>query len=340
MISLTTQFNVFAGLVETKGDNVLPRPGYSALSSQLAIIQPSSTIISEYTPTFGQPSICHNFTSFDVKDVETNLTTKVTVATNIPSRPYQRLCSCMLQSAKCIVPSNANATFIAQSVKRVCDENKEWCVGMLWNGTSGQFGAFSSCTLPERQSWVLNQFVLAKNDDNVACSSLGGTNSSAQSTLPANECNILLRQAGPAGTGTVTFTPTAMLDEKHAVPTGGHHISSGAKIGLGVGIGLVVLVSIVVAVVMRRKYANSKKKVKEEEDSVTAEYQKAELEDNSGSLQKDPPPEIDSAELQEIGGIETVEKDADNAIYELASPDTLAVELEASQPKSGHKAPL
>jgi hypothetical protein len=51
LIQLTQTDKLFSGLVEAKGDSVSLRPEFSAVSSQMVQIQPSSTAMADYTPT-------------------------------------------------------------------------------------------------------------------------------------------------------------------------------------------------------------------------------------------------------------------------------------------------
>ena len=80
---------------------------------------------------------------------------------------------------------------------------------------------------------------------------------------------MLLRQAGPDGTGLVTFTPTPMADR----PGKGSHLSLAAKVGIGVTIGVVLIVIAILALFYRSRKKSS--------PSRAQEFGKPELEDTS-----------------------------------------------------------
>jgi hypothetical protein len=104
LIQLTQTDKLFSDLAEVKGDSVSSRPEFSAVSSQLAQSQPSSTAMADYTPTRTAQSSCESVLSLNrVFDDErqTSYTTKLHLATAIPPKPDPILCNCMMESLEC-----------------------------------------------------------------------------------------------------------------------------------------------------------------------------------------------------------------------------------------------
>jgi 1,3-beta-glucanosyltransferase GAS1 len=128
------------GLVE-----VNLRPGFSALQAQLASIHPSSTKISEYTPTNRPPSPCHDVTWVS-KSTQGNETVQVVSANEYP-KPDKRLCSCMMNSVGCVVKQDniPNEAVAISGINRICAENKTWCGGINGNASTGTYGSYVLC---------------------------------------------------------------------------------------------------------------------------------------------------------------------------------------------------
>jgi len=203
-----------------------------------------------------------------------------------------------------------------QIVKNICPQNSSWCLGTAVNTTLGRYGTFSVCNSTERGSWILDQYYKSKNNDTSFCSSNGGiiknsTLSSSNSTAQAKICRTLLQQAGPEGTGIITFTPKAdsYSDEQS------HRLSVPGEIGLAVGTVLLVILSTIATLVLLLK-----RKRKRKPPATTAsenEFTKAELPDNTAASISDGKPGIhgsgrkenDGHERQEIDGSERQEID-------------------------------
>jgi hypothetical protein len=126
--------------------------------------------------------------------------------------------------------------------------------------------SISMCGPGERHSWVLNQLFLSRtakeNNPEEACKALHGEVQQPEPTESVSDgCRIILRQAGPKGTGTVTSTPTnlptATPTRRPIIPV--HEpkpaLSNGAKAGIITAVVLCVLTSIALGIYIfsRRK---------------------------------------------------------------------------------------
>jgi hypothetical protein len=151
-------------------------------------------------------------------------------------------------------------------------------------------------------SWELQQHYLHNNNDSTACSSAGGV---IQQPSPLagqpSDCQVLLRQAGPEGTGTITFTPAPPTQSTLFDSPTSSSLPVAAKIGIGVTISAVsIFIATLVALYYRAK--RKKHSPSQLEPSSADTYQKQELPDNSVT-----PPEghkilLDSAEIKELEG--------------------------------------
>lgn len=185
------------GLVTVLENSVSKSPDFTALSSQIAKISPSSTNSAQYSVTNSVQQACPT------------VGPSWSAAPTLPPTPYQRLCTCMMQSLGCVANATASSSDNSDSVSAVCDLDMTACLGVSTNATTGDYGAFTVCNQTEQISWILNQYYESQNHDASACSKVGGIlQSSVTGAAVATDCSIMLQQAGAAGTGTITSTPS------------------------------------------------------------------------------------------------------------------------------------
>src|ERR1700753_1309646 len=104
---------------------VNPRPSYSTLSSHLAKVHPSSIDMSQYTPTNTLPQ-CSHTASVEVFDKQSNSTSVVTVATNLPLRSSRQLCSCMMETNGCVASdTSGNKPELSDVYTTLCRESEQ-----------------------------------------------------------------------------------------------------------------------------------------------------------------------------------------------------------------------
>jgi X8 domain len=277
---------------------VNPRPAYSTLSSHLAKVHPSSIVMSQYTPTNTLPQ-CSNTVSVEAFDKQSNSTSMVTVATNLPLRSSRQLCSCMMETKGCVASdTSVNKPELSDLYTTLCHEFEQACVGVRRNVSLGQYGSYHDCNITERLSWIYSRYLYLKNDS-VTCESIGGD--LKQPIEPASQesdCKSFLQQAGSDGMGPVTFTPTSNL----ALDTAsgnyqGKDLSKGGKIGIGIGVTVFVIFSLAVILSLYLRLGRKSK--------TSSDVDRVELEVNSTS--RNPPAELDGAGLTELATLEVPE---------------------------------
>jgi hypothetical protein len=298
---------VVIGLVDIRrGDEVLTRPGYQSLSSQLSVAQPTSTSITAYTPTNTPEPTCKLVTVTNVAKNAGNFTTNTfAVATPLPFQPFPPLCSCMMNTLTCTAASGWNYTTSQTTWSSICSNSttSSLCLGVETQPDTGIIGSYAGCNITEQVSWALDQLYITKGRDASTCTSLGGIiQEPVTNTAPGGHCAVLLKQVGPDALGSVSVTPTATSEP--SLVKNGSNMSTKARIGLGVGLSVFVIVLFSISSTLcmwsrRRKRAT--KAVKETEDSQDAE--KGVEEQSSAALNNF---ELEGQERKELDGGEII----------------------------------
>lgn len=182
------------GLVSVDGDTVTKLPDFTALSQQLAKATPSSTASSAYKVTNTQPQACPA------------TGTSWAASSNLPPIANSEVCSCMVSSLSCVANTGLSGNETAQLFSTVCGLDNSACSGIIANGTTGVYGAYSMCDAYSQLSFAFNQYYSAQGKASTACDFSG--NAKTQTGSSNSSCKALLSQAGSAGTGTVTTAPT------------------------------------------------------------------------------------------------------------------------------------
>jgi hypothetical protein len=249
----------------------VPKPEYKALSNQLHAIQPLSVELSKYRPTNTAAPSCDAPAITISPSNPTTTPVVIQFAANLPPVPNQRLCSCMMSSLTCT--ANTTGTTKTEDLTRICQKNRQYCAGIEANSTIGAYGAFSPCNKTERYSWAYNQFYSSQGMEAAACSSIGGT---IQRSIPLDsqpkDCQVLLRQAGPDGTGSILYTPTPSPDATVGGTTPEKDrplLNTAAKIGL-VAAAAAVFLFLVVGVIFCRLKRKAKANQRFEKDNDRA----------------------------------------------------------------------
>ena len=84
------------------------------------------------------------------------------------------------------------------------DAAAEYCAGINRNHTVGPYGAYGMCTPKEQLAFALNAYYKAQNKAADACDFKGAATLKKAATTTAAGCGALLKQAGDAGTGTLS----------------------------------------------------------------------------------------------------------------------------------------
>jgi hypothetical protein len=195
----------------------------------------------------------------------------------------------------------------------------------------------------EQSSWILNRLFVSKNRDPGICTSAGGT---VKSALPINrlqsDCQVLLQQAGPEGTGKVTNFPSPVKSPGDS----GRKLSS-LQIGLGVGLPIFAsILGVIFVLYMRRKRRVKHQNPPEGDDNLVnffdnndnnLAYVKAELEDTAVVPKpKDPGLELDSSLTHEMEAPLTSEMEAP-LVYELEERQFAELDTETRQEVKAEK---
>ncbi|KAI9680750.1 MAG: 1,3-beta-glucanosyltransferase gas1 [Caeruleum heppii] len=201
------------GLVSIDDSSASLLPDYTALSTQLASVTPSSATADDYTPTNTQARECPPTGNF------------WNASSDLPPTPNEELCSCALRSMTCVARAGISGESISELFSTVCGLDNSACDGIAADGSTGTYGALSMCDPTVQLSWAFNSYYFHQDSSNRqdACD-FDGNAQTQNPTTPEGNCRSLLQQVGDAGTGTVTSMPTA---------TGGGSRGSGAGAGTG-----------------------------------------------------------------------------------------------------------
>jgi hypothetical protein len=264
-----------AGLVDIKGNNVLPNAGFFALSSRFGAIKSSSSKMQDYIPTEAALPLCNKIIINNVRYADHNGTFNEEIAPKFPGKPYQRLCSCMMETLHCTLNNKTSPATAKKKFNEICEDNVDNCRAINFRAKQGEFGSYAGCVQQERVSWQFNQNFVKGTWNATDCISSGGEVQTPSPTEETSECGVLLRQAGPEGTGTITYTPTtsAELIKNHEIR--GNSLTKSQQIGISVG--LLFTIILLTAFLFLWRYRRTKK-IRPLEVS---EFEKSELPDNS-----------------------------------------------------------
>ncbi|PLB50231.1 1,3-beta-glucanosyltransferase gel3 [Aspergillus steynii IBT 23096] len=205
------------GLVSVDGDKVKTRQDYSYLSKQLASATPTGTKKNDYSPTNTALQSCPS--------VGDNWLAK---PSPLPPSPNQNLCSCMEESLTCKLKDDVSGKQLDKLFGTVC--GYKVCDGVQGNATTGKFGAYSVCTPEQQLSYAMDLYYQQqskKGNGENACD-FDGSATTQSSSSPSGTCSALIDQAGTAGTGSVTSSPTGTADAMAASDSAGASGSEGA----------------------------------------------------------------------------------------------------------------
>jgi hypothetical protein len=315
------------GIVEIQGQNVTLRRAYSSISSQFAHATPSPTRMADYTPTIPFPT-CSDMTFPAGRDGQFTITSAFTIASTLPNPPYPPLCHCMARTLSCIADPARNISANYVGMLSSCKADPAYCRAVTSDGRAGFYPSYRFCNMTERASWSLNQMYLASGgSDPAVCTAAGGAlQSPTLARLAGLDCEALMRQAGPAGTGTITYTPGLPRAGGAAPPPSGGGVHLGGVVG-GVlaGVAAVALAAGLALWHRARRKAARPRAAHEVEDALPAEAKVG----PGGEA------ELDGTEQVEIGGSETYEMAADAEPLELDGAGDQVYELEGEGSVSG-----
>ncbi|KAH7112570.1 Glucanosyltransferase-domain-containing protein [Dendryphion nanum] len=259
------EFDDSFGLVNVNNGIIEPVPGFEALSSAMATANPTPSNSAEYNPlvTFAScPTSAPN--------------SKWKTGSKLPPKPHPRLCSCMMESLKCVAKESAMRSVghsqYQTMVSSLCTNPlSDDCIGIQRDGGLGEYGAFSVCNMTESWSWLANRHTLRSGDQ--SCNLNNTVSLRPAPPAPGPECSFLLQQAGLNGEKAVTATFTgssatgspsnASGGSSGSGNSGGSSssLSAGAKAGIAIGAlgGVALILGAMLIVLRRRKNALKQK---------------------------------------------------------------------------------
>ncbi|KAL4896218.1 putative 1,3-beta-glucanosyltransferase [Aspergillus ambiguus] len=181
------------GLVDVDGDKVSTRDDFSYLSSQMEKATATGVNSASYTASAAVTPSCPAVGS------------KWGASDELPPSPNPDLCSCMVKSLSCVVKDSVKEKQYGDLFDYICAKGD--CAGIASNSTKGDYGAYSVCSSKDQLSFVMDRYYKAQNKASDACDFNGS--GQTQKASSADSCSSLLKQAGSAGTGTVTASPTS-----------------------------------------------------------------------------------------------------------------------------------
>ena len=211
--------NLPSGLVTVSGSSVSTLDDFSYLQSALSSVTGLTGVNSaSYTPS-NSAAACPTIGS----DWE--------AATALPPTPDTGLCDCMYDALACIPASSVtgDSDKISDLFSVVCCLSEKACLGILANGTSGEYGAYSMCSAEQQLGWALNAYyeIQSSAGNGASACSFSGSATTHKATSPTGSCATLISEAGELGTGTVTAAAGA------ASATGSGSSASGSSAGSG-----------------------------------------------------------------------------------------------------------
>lgn len=134
----------------------------------------------------------------------------------------------MMDSLECTVKGKMDGEKVGEVFGTVC--GYDVCDGVSANATTGDYGAYSVCTPKEQLAYAMNVYYKqqkAKGNGASACN-FDGAATTKTSSSPSGTCSALLKEAGSAGTGTVTSSPTGNANQVSASGSASASGSEGA----------------------------------------------------------------------------------------------------------------
>ncbi|KAG9830402.1 carbohydrate-binding module family 43 protein, partial [Aureobasidium melanogenum] len=185
------------GLVSIVNNAVSTLADYSNLKSAMSTVSPSGVNSASYTPTNTIASCPAIGTAWAAK------------ASPLPPSPNRELCQCMFNSLSCTVKSSVDETAYGDMFNYVCGADSSACAGIAHNATTGTYGAYSMCNSTEQLGFVLDQYYSAQpSAQRASACAFSGSATLKSGSKPTGACSSLMAQAGTAGTGVVTASPT------------------------------------------------------------------------------------------------------------------------------------
>ncbi|KAJ4348189.1 uncharacterized protein N0V89_009561 [Didymosphaeria variabile] len=183
------------GLATVSGSSVKTNKDFDNLSKEMAKATPTGVKMADYSPTNTAAAKCPS--------VNSNW--------GAPSDPLPpvvnvQACDCMMDTVSCGVSDSVETDEDVGSLFGVVCGMKdgEYCAGINRNATVGPYGAYGMCKPKEQLAFALNAYYNAQKKASDACNFKGSATLKKAAATTAASCESLLKQAGEAGTGTLS----------------------------------------------------------------------------------------------------------------------------------------
>ncbi|KAE8375440.1 Glucanosyltransferase-domain-containing protein [Aspergillus bertholletiae] len=184
------------GLVTVDGDSVKTRDDFVNLSKQIQKATATGVNSASYTPKAAATASCPAVG----KDWE--------ATSELPPSPNPDLCACMVESLSCVVKDSVKEDDYEDLFNYICSKDG-MCGGIQKDSTKGNYGAYSVCAPKQQLSFVMDQWYQKSGSNKDQACDFNGQGRVQSAAKSAGQCSDLLKQAGTAGTGSVTASPTA-----------------------------------------------------------------------------------------------------------------------------------
>lgn len=137
--------NSLQGLVEIQSNgDVKTLTDFDNLKKEIAKASPTGVEMAKYTPTNTAARSCPTSGS------------DWSASSVLPPTPNKELCGCMVSALSCTTASKVKDTDASKLFGYICGDSGTNCSGIIANGTTGEYGAYSMCSPLERLAWAMN----------------------------------------------------------------------------------------------------------------------------------------------------------------------------------------
>lgn len=181
------------GLVKAHGNSVSPMPNYFNLESEIQKATPSGVQMNAFSPTTAAGGACPTEGSnWHANSV-------------LPPSPNAQLCSCMESSLSCVPKPGTSQKNIQSTFNYLFGVNGaiQYVAGVNGSGTTGEYGAYSMCSLNQRLAFAMNRYYEVNGKAAKDCN-FAGVGQIVNPKSPGGSCSSLMQAAGTAGTGTLS----------------------------------------------------------------------------------------------------------------------------------------
>jgi 1,3-beta-glucanosyltransferase GAS1 len=214
------------GLVSVAGNKVSKLKDFSAFSSQIHAVHPSTVNAAEYSPTNTAMQACPTVgPEWQVSP------------SGLPPTPDAEVCSCMVSSLSCVAKANLSSNVLGNLFNYICTASPSACAGFAYNTSNGAYGAYLGCNDQDKLSNAFNAYYLEQNSANTACD-FSGNATVVQAQATAASCSSAIASATASGNSTTSGKKSAGSSEHASVAIGGWawaaYFSTVVLFGLGI----------------------------------------------------------------------------------------------------------